>query len=194
MPKDNQIRFRLGLTALLLVACLMLSVGTAFARYRTKLDPFEYLFKPEAGAVVSLWGLDEAGNLTSLPGSWSVGANGSSLAFGVSNEKSKQDLNFAVRIAVSSNVSNGSALPITLVPSGEETGYIAKAIQIRQGSQLYEEFGAGWLYRFMDEEGKEMTWTLDGGKLSVFRGELMCTGNVTEENSGLLQMQVVAAP
>ena len=194
MGRDNQIRYKLSLTALTLVACLVLSVGIAFGRFRTKLEPFEYWFESKSVAELSLWGVDENDNLTYLPSSWTLEPRGSVLLFGVTNGHAEEDLEFAVQVAVSGDVSNGSALEMTLFPAGDIESYTASVTQIKQGTQLYEEFGPGWIYRFLDEEGMELYWTLEGGQQSVFQAELLCEGSVTEENSGMLQLQVVAAP
>ena len=192
MGRDNRIRYSLSLTVLLLVVCLVLSTGTAFGRFRTKLDPFEYWFRTEASGEISLRGLDEAGELTSLPSSWSIDSSGTALAFGVSNESASEDQNFALQVLVSGNVRNGASLTMELISEDGGEVFTAKAMRIQQGTELYEEFGAGWIYRFLDEEERELTWTLEGGQLSVFRGELLCAGVVTEESSGLMQLQVIA--
>ena len=173
---------------------LVLSVGVAFGRYRTKLDPFVYWFAPKAESKIYLWGVDSQNGLSGLPGSWTLSQGGSTLDFavtnGASNQYSGSDLSFVVQVAVTSGA--GNTLDLTLTPSGETAGTKAKVTRIAENTKLYEEFGEGWLYRFYDTEGNELTWTLAGGKLSEFRASLLCEGEIDEETASLMQLQVIA--
>lgn len=193
MPSEKQNHYWIGLTVLLLVMSLVLSVGVAFGRYRTKLDPFEYWFAPRAESQLLLWGVDDQDGLTDLPGSWTLNTEGSTLEFAVTNGTSSQysanDLNFMVRIAVPSNAGNVLDLLLT---SGGTAGINTTAQAIKSGTRLYEEFGEGWLYRFYDSDGNEMTWTLAGGTLSEFRAELFCKGKIDDSLGSLMQFQVIA--
>lgn len=196
-PRYNPMT-RLGLAALLILVSVMLTVGVAFGRYRTELDPFEYWFAPRDPDSVYLWGGKTGETFEPLPGSWTVEESGGILPFlvtnGIKSEFAEKDVTFAVQIAATEGILDGSNLNLELsVVDGEkEPAYMAKAEEITAGTQFYAEFGGGWLYRFCDEEGNEMTWTLEGGQLSEFSGELHISGSIDSKYYSMLQLQIVA--
>ena len=63
--------------------------------------------------------------------------------------------------------------------------------QIQPNTQLWTEFGDGWEFRFLDPQtGKELVWSLEGGKLSCLELELVIEGGTLADTS-LLQLQMV---
>lgn len=195
-PRNNPMP-RLGLAALLVLVSIMLTVGVAWGRYRTELEPFEYWFAPRTQESVYLWGGKENDSYTPLPGSWTVGESESILPFlvsnGISSEFSENDVQITVQLAATEGILSADNLTLQLaVVDGEtEPVYTAKAEAIGQDTALYDEFGAGWLYRFYDEEGKELTRTLKGGQLSEFSGELHVSGSLDSKFYSMLQLQVI---
>jgi len=189
---------RLGLAVLLILVSIMLTVGVAFGRYRTELDPFEYWFAPRDPDSIYLWGGKTGESFDPLPGSWTVDETGSTMPFlvtnGIKSEFSEKDVTFAVQVAATEGILDGNNLSLELlVVDGEnEPTYIAQAEKITEKTQFYNEFGEGWLYRFYDEEGKEMTWTLKGGEMSEFSGELQISGMIDSKYFSMLQLQIVA--
>lgn len=67
--------------------------------------------------------------------------------------------------------------------------YEAQAVYISKESPMYTTFGEGWVFRFMDEEGKELRWTLEGGELSYIQMHLTMESSIPVDTS-LLQLQI----
>ena len=196
-PRNNPVP-RLGLAALLVLISVVLTIGVTWARYRTELNPFEYWFVARNPQQVYLWGEKTGDTYTGLPGSWTVSESGSSLPFLVSNgiatEFPEQNVRIAIQVAATEGIGSGDNLILQLaVVDGEhEPIYDGKAERIASGTTFYNQFGDGWLYRFYDEEGNEMTWVLEGGQLSEFSAELHISGSVDPKFYSMLQMQVIA--
>lgn len=80
----------------------------------------------------------------------------------------------------------------TPVEEGEEQpAYGAYVMRIPENSALYHSFGDGWVFRFLNDEGEELTWTLEEGKLSCVELNLTITGDALAGTS-LFQLQIVA--
>lgn len=195
-PRNNPMP-RLGLAALLMLVSIVLTVGVAWGRYRTELDPFTYWFVPRNAEAVYLWGGKANDTYTELPGSWTVAESESILPFlvsnGISSEFSQTDVRITIQLAATEGILDGKNLTLQLaVVDGEtEPVYSSRAEQIKEGTTLYDEFGGGWLYRFYDDAGNEMSWTLEGGQLSEFSGELHIAGTIDTEYYSMLQLQVI---
>lgn len=67
--------------------------------------------------------------------------------------------------------------------------YEAQAVYITKGSPMYTTFGEGWVFHFMDEEGEELHWTLEGGELSYIEMHLTMESSIPLDTS-LLQLQI----
>lgn len=67
--------------------------------------------------------------------------------------------------------------------------FVATAVRIAENSPLYTTFGDGWMFCFLNEEGAEITWLLDGGQLSYIDMTVILE-NGTLTNTSLLQLQV----
>lgn len=65
----------------------------------------------------------------------------------------------------------------------------ATAIWINPESPLYDTFGDGWVFSFLNEDGTERSWTLEGGKASVLEMTLTLEGSALTDPS-LLQLQI----
>lgn len=79
------------------------------------------------------------------------------------------------------------------VPAEETVTVTAKAIHIREGSPLYDRFGAGWVFVFQDDRGQELTWTLEGGKQSYIEFTV-CVAGGQITSTALAQMQIIGEP
>ncbi len=65
----------------------------------------------------------------------------------------------------------------------------ATAVPIAKDSPMYASFGDGWVFRFLDEEGEELSWTLPGGQLS-WLDMTITLDNGSLVDTSLLQLQV----
>lgn len=83
-----------------------------------------------------------------------------------------EDQKALVRFVGSPDVWDGSrtiSLTLILPPEkeGEENVEIpAKVTRIQKDTALYYAFGDGWVFAFYDKWGQEISWDLEGGKLS----------------------------
>ena len=196
-PRYNPMT-RLGLAALLILISVVMTVGVAWGRYRTELEPFEYWFATRNQDSIYLWGGKTGESYDPLPGSWSVDAVGSTMPFlvsnGISSEFSAGDVRFTVQVAVTEGILSDEnlGLQLAVIDGVEEPVYQGIAAKNTEGTSFYSEFGGGWLYRFYDENGTEMQWTLEGGQLSEFVGELHISGTVDPRLYSMMQLQVIA--
>lgn len=178
----------LSMAILLVALSLVMTVGTAWGRYRTEIsDKLNFQQKEISSIYLS-------GGDTQLPGTWALTSGGGELPFTVANGTSaedvaSQDLTFAVRVAAKEGVGDKFSLSLRL---DDKTIYEGKASEIKPNSTMYKEFGPGWIYRFYDEEGVEFTSVLKGGELSKLSATLVCTGTVKDSDTSLLQIMVTA--
>lgn len=174
-----------GLCALLLLVSVTVALAPAFGRYRTILDPFAYHFQAKEPFAVYLWGGKTTNGYTPLNGDWTVTPEGSELPVIVTNgtgtDYARYDLTISIRLAATEGIQEGNNLTLTL-RTAEKT-YTAVPSQIGANTAFYEDFGAGWFYRFFDADGTEATWELEGEKLSEFTATLTCGGTVPLDSS-----------
>lgn len=78
-------------------------------------------------------------------------------------------------------------VPTEPEPRYEETA--ATAVAIHPESPLYDTFGDGWVFSFLNEDGTERSWTLKGGELSALEMTLILEGPALTDPS-LLQLQI----
>jgi len=181
-----------------IVAVVVLSVamlaGTAWARYQmTKAYGMQYEAKRNASVYLGL-GVDAAGNLIKGQGTWVHADGGRVLDFVVSNGESAalydpDPQKVSVRL-VSSLGCDLSGADVVLYVDGEGPRQ-GRVRQIAENSPLYKSFGPGWFVEFPDADGKEATWTLEGGQLSwlsarleIQNGELLDTTQLRLQVAG----------
>lgn len=76
---------------------------------------------------------------------------------------------------------------MTITVDGVE--YTAEATRISRDSELYAAFGDGWEFRFLDQQGNELCWELEGGKQSCIEVLIAILG--TDVQASLLQVQII---
>lgn len=187
---------RLMLTASLLLLCVILAVGAAWARYRTEEDSFlQYTTRDPGG--VSLWaGYNEfTGTLTAGDIPWTFSNGTGTAQFYLSNgtsetDYSEEDLRAGVRLLVSLNAADAQAE--LSVSDGDSTAtWSGTPVEIQEGTPLFTSFGAGTVYVFQDEAGSELEWELQGGALSVLSLQIDISNLEQLDGAALLQVQVV---
>lgn len=173
MNHRNTNRIALYSLVLLLILCagvLVMSTGTAYARYRSQKDA-DITFEVRAPEQVCLGSPGKNNTFSTEQPKWTTVEGITRMDLAVANGTSKE--NFALhdqkvflRFLGSAGLWNGeSAARISLV--GKDGTLIpATATPISEGTALYHSFGAGWIYSFLDEEGAELYWELPGGELS----------------------------
>lgn len=195
---------KMGLSTVLLVACVLLIVGAAWGRYRSEVKQ-DIDYYPRTPSQIYLWGEQrEDGSFGELPTTWSLTNGGSEIAFTVTNGiaggegqedlVAQEDLSVYIRVAATEGILDGENVSILLRLNDEAgTFYTAVPVEIDENSPLYTAFGAGWLYCFRDTEGKEPQWLLEGEKLSAFSATLVCDAQPDVIDYSMLQLQVVAS-
>ena len=199
-------------TLVVLVLVLVLSVGVAYGRYRTDLFG-DVGFTNRESAEVYLWGAkSETGEYLPLPGNWTATDLAKTLAFTVTNGLpmvpeemesagetateptepmfQERDITFTLQLAVNQGIGSTEEL-VLLLRVGEES-IPAQAEPIREGTELYEKFGSGWVYRFLNEKGEPYRWILPGGAMSELTGELVCQNYTMISEACIMQLQVIA--
>lgn len=135
---------------------------------------------------------------------WEVQNGVARLEFAVANGNaednfSERDQMFAVRLIGSLGVFNGTEIAkVQLVRSlsenPEDTELLeATVTQINKETPLYTAFGEGWIFTFLDEQGEELLWRLNGGSFN-FTEVTITIENARMTDPSLLQLQVVANP
>lgn len=179
----------LGLAALLVVGCLMAALGVSFARYRTE-EKDGIRFHPAQTARVYL-GYMENGSFICQQNSWVATGNGLQLSFAISNGRTNSsyahaDQQAVVRLVASLGAWQENSTESIHLFVGNQF-YVAEAERITEGSALFDQFGDGWVFRFVDEDGNEYMWDLPGGSFSWIEMQL----DTTISDIGLLQLQVI---
>lgn len=181
------------MTALLLVGCLCLLISAAWARYRYK-QMTDIAFAPKTASQVYLFGAESKGSFTPLPEDLTDTANGQSLQFLLSNGENKEtfageDQYVFVRLYGSLSLGDGENLSATLTVDGKQ--YHAVARQLDAGSAICKTFGEGWVYCFVDQNGEELQWLLEGGTLSTIEMSLLVDAQ-TGLDSSLFRLMATA--
>lgn len=184
--KNSTLWYSLGLVLLLCIALPVMSIGTAFARYRTDEELFAF-FRVEEEAKVEIGtitvtapeteGVEEEVSFSKQNTlEWKSENGRNVLTFSVANgasetESRKQDQRFRLCIIGGASLGGESAPVISLIiPSEDDSGsekiIKAAAEPIGTNTLLYHQRGAGWIFTFFDENGEEIYWDLPGGRFS----------------------------
>lgn len=192
----------LGLSVLLLTACMLLASGTAWARYRAEIDKL-LSFRTREPVAVHMGHRDpETLEFTASDTlEWVTEDGQQMLQFTVANGPDKEKFeemnqSFRVRLVCSLGIWAGeNPIAITITqPDPEKTiTYTAQPVRITQDSLMYHTFGDGWVCYFMDDRGEELTWHLEGGEFSC---QDLCLSLVPEDgqeiNAARLQVQIIS--
>ncbi len=194
------------LTIWVLILTLIVATGVAWGRYSTTLRQ-GLNFQASAMSTAMLWGITApeerlAGNWKEMPVTWTLDESGESrLAFCISNGTSEslyseEDIRVYLRLTATESI-DPELVTISLIGlsrdtdgtvSDTDTRYMATAIAVNAGSDLYEQMGPGHQFYFYDDDGEELSWDLPGGSLSVQNMVLSVDGPA---DTGLLRLSVV---
>ncbi|MBR5559112.1 MAG: hypothetical protein IKU72_02565 [Oscillospiraceae bacterium] len=72
-------------------------------------------------------------------------------------------------------IADPEALVVVLDSGG--TSYTGIPAEIKEGSSWYNEFGQGWVYRFYNAAGEELSWILRGGVFAYHEMNLTVVGS-----------------
>ena len=206
--KMNMIPWSVGLAAVLVLLCLIGTVGVSYARDRV--DWNEGIFyTPQQPAQVYLGQMvaQENGQIlfdSQAVSSWTAVGKKQRLSFSVANGTSAEnfapmDQQVQLRLVGSLGIWDGQqTVNVTMyVPREAKPGEIppqydtftGQANRIQPGSPLYKTFGDGWVFTFLNEEGEEASWFLEGETLSLVHMSIMIEG-VELTDPSLFQLTV----
>lgn len=201
--KNSSLRHLLCLALLLCMAALVIATGTTYARYRTDAEA-EILFevKTPSQIVIGTVLTDAEGNeefdLNGIPG-WKTEGNTATFEIAVSNGSSgngvkDQEIRFRLIGGLGLSVGEGTAeVTLKITEDGSEKIFYAEAEKILENTALHFEHGDGWVFTFFDENGKEFSRILEGGKTSYIKMSIIVdTTEIGKEIQDLLEPQFVA--
>lgn len=203
------IRFA-ALIALALCACVLLTSGVIYARYRGDIVT-GVTFAAERPGQLVLWQQTAPESEDYVPvqnGSWTTLEDGAQLLrFRVSNgENARAVCPYDVSAELSMEASVGVGDPTWLLmklstadEEGKPVSYLAVPERIQEGTALYAAFGEGWRYTFYpmtEEETVDFTqeplrWSFPGGTYTTRQAELRVTGVIDAPT--LLRLRVSQA-
>lgn len=163
-------------TVLLLCGILVtLAIGTAFARYEKSLSAelqMKYQAKTEQIYIRSIeeQGLDKP---AALP------ENTYQMNFVLSNGNAEDtycdyDQTATLSLFATLGLENPENFVIMLSEGG--ICYQSRYEQVLEGTSLYTQYGPGWIYRFYNADGEEISWLLSGTGLVEKQMTITITG------------------
>ena len=201
--KNSLLRHLLCLALLLCMAALVIATGTTYARYRTDAEA-EILFevKTPSQIVIGTVLTDAEGNEefdpNGIPG-WKTEGNTATFEIAVSNGSSgngvkDQEIRFRLIGGLGLSVGEGTAeVTLKITEDGSEKIFYAEAEKILENTALHFEHGDGWVFTFFEENGKEFSRILEGGKSSYIKMSIIVdTTEIGKEIQDLLEPQFVA--
>ena len=201
--KNSLLRHLLCLALLLCMAALVIATGTTYARYRTDAEA-EILFevKTPSQIIIGTVLTDAEGNEkfdpNGIPG-WKTEGNTATFEIAVSNGSSgngvkDQEIRFRLIGGLGLSVGEGTAeVTLKITEDGSEKIFYAEAEKILENTALHFEHGDGWGFTFFDENGKEFSRILEGGKTSYIKMSIIVdTTEIGKEIQDLLEPQFVA--
>lgn len=190
------IALRLMLAVILFLMCAVVMVGVTWARYQEEENSYLNYNTREPGTI-SLWSDYDpvTGELTGGKSTWTFSNGAGMLNIYVSNgssmaDYSEEDQSVSIRLIGTLGISDAQ-VSILVSEDGIETRCTATPVPIQEGTPLYSTSGGGNTYIFRDENGKELSWNLEGGALSVLEVQIDVWNLEAIENAALLQLQVV---
>lgn len=166
------------LSAFLLMGCFVLLIGTSYARYQERITADYTLLvrKPATFQIIQEETWTRSGDVEVYP-------------FSISNQENESDTYFTIRFAttIGMQIDGASLRLLTENTAGIQRGYDASVNKLPEDSISYQEIGEGFEYIFLDENGEERVWKLEGGQLSMKDFVLEIVG---AEKSNLIQIIV----
>lgn len=138
------------------------------------------LKKPEGWVTLT----DENG--MEIPGTYALHfllANGQRLGAAADSTQT-----VALTVFATQGVADPATLSVVLMDNGST--YIAEPTEVQAGSAWHDDYGPGWTYRFYNDGGEELTWTLQGN-VSTFREMTLTVSGAGKEPAMLTLLAMV---
>ena len=150
------------LSALLILGCGSMLIGTAYGRYQEKVG-HDFTLTVRGANAFQILG-SEGEPLSEAQ--WKVQQDGSrTLEFQVGNDGNAQDAYFSLSLATTLGLQlEDTTVAIkTTNANGQEVTYQGTATPFAEDSVWYYEMGPGNQYHFYDQTNQELCWKLSGG-------------------------------
>ena len=186
LGKNHSLLLLAGVVMLMLSAML----GVTLARYQLSNDAKVELMaasKPRAAHLVTEDGMELDGS------KWTLVGDTYTLPFWLSNWSAasicaEEDQNVTLRAIVTTASSAEETLVVLTVGTADK--YIGTPEPIIEGTVAYKQYGPGTIYRFYNEIGEEVVWTLIGSQKSEISMSLAVSGGTPYTAFTLLPVNV----
>lgn len=185
MEKKMHISLWALISGLLLTITLLAGIGITMGRYTSTAGTAATFQARKMSHLYLSAATDEAQNLpANLLGDWETNKEYSQLRFIVSNTDSQNKVNaetvdYVLRVLVS----RGSEKPNGITISCGTQIYGGTPEAIAEGTELWNQMGAGWVYTFHpaqenkeDPLGEEIIWSMEGVESKKQEFTLIVTG------------------
>lgn len=185
MEKKMHISLWALISGLLLTITLLAGVGVTMGRYTSTAGTAATFQARKMSHLYLSAANSEAQNLpANLLGDWETNKEYSQLRFIVSNTDTKKKVNsetvdYVLRVLVS----RGSEKPNGVTISSGDEIYGGTPEAIAEGTELWNQMGAGWVYTFhpqrekdTDPLGEEIIWSMEGVESKTQEFTLIVTG------------------
>ena len=184
MEKKMHISLWALISGLLLTITLLAGVGVTMGRYTSTAGTAATFQARKMSHLYLSAATDEAQNLpANLLGDWETNKEYSQLRFIVSNTDSQkvnaETVDYVLRVLVS----RGSEKPNGVTISSGDEIYRGTPEAIAEGTELWNQMGAGWVYTFHpaqenkeDPLGEEIIWSMEGVESKTQEFTLIVTG------------------
>lgn len=197
-------KYGLAFVFLLLMACLILTVGVSFARYQYLGDPQVFGYQAKQYSSVYLGSAFDGKTLDTTQSTWNYEENGYSMSCVVSNGSSNtsfaqedQWVTFYLTgtLGFSAEEEPMDVSILVRKDNGDGTAEVKTCQGIAQPIQpqtpLYARFGEGWFFTFqniLSEKEEEARFLLEGGEFSMLSVTLYVQGKAMD--ASMLEFQV----
>lgn len=184
MEKKMHISLWALISGLLLTITLLAGVGVTMGRYTSTAGTAATFQARKMSHLYLSAATDEAQNLpANLLGDWETNKEYSQLRFIVSNTDSQKVNAETVEYVLRVLVSRGSEEPNGVTISSGDEIYGGTPEAIAEGTELWNQMGAGWVYTFHpaqenkeDPLGEEIRWSMEGVESKTQEFTLIVTG------------------
>lgn len=174
-------KIQLSVAVLMLLLVIVLITGTTLARYESQNTSEITMDIQQSKRLYLLSGnISESGEYEALS-DWKSSSDGEyGLDFLLANGNSKDNIcsysqNVSLQVVATLGVEKTENIQLILSVDSEE--YTAVATEIKKDTNLYNMYGPGWVYKFCNKAGEELSWKLIGGKLNYKEMSLKVKSN-----------------
>lgn len=176
----NASRRNLTLTAAVIALSILVVITAAYARYEMSFDDSELKMEAISGSVylygdsvfkpLSSWKYDKTTGEYTVDAIISNAADRESFC--------PEDQSALLEVFVSLGIASPDNITMTL--TADNIVYTATPTAVEKNSPLYISNGEGWLYKFCNKAGEELSLTLKGGEVSERKVSIKISGETVE--------------